>query len=175
MSEKFHIRSSGEEQGASSQGPRVFEGNLQPAAFLIAIVVARFNSQISNSLLEGALGALRALGLPAQNVDVLWVPGAFEIPLTCDRLLAARNIAGVITLGAVIKGETPHFDFVAGECAKGVSSVSLKHQRPVIFGVLTTNTVEQAMNRAGLKSGNKGAEAAHALWEMLTLFHAAQI
>ncbi len=152
-------------------------GQAQPAPpksdLSLAIVAAEFNKTISSSLVEGAQQVFAAQGI--SDVSTLWVPGAFEIPITCERLLNSKKLDGIVTLGAVIRGDTPHFDYVAGECAKGVNSVSLKYKTPIMFGVLTTNTVEQALNRAGLKLGNKGAEAAAALLDLLALFREHQI
>lgn len=151
----------------------VFEGAGDGCEYEIGIVTAKFNEVITDYLLKGATSALNAMG--QKNYKVYFVPGAFEIPITCARLLDSGSFHGLITLGAVIRGNTPHFDYVAGEAAKGVSKVALDYKKPVIFGVLTTNTVEQAQNRAGLKLGNKGAEAAHALVETLNLFNNANI
>lgn len=129
------------------------------------IVVARFNEMITRCLLAGAEDVFREAGL-TPNVDTLWVPGCFEIPTVASQAARSGRYAAVVTLGAVIKGETPHFDFVAGECARGVMDVTVQTGVPVIFGVLTTNTVEQALNRSGIKYGNKGRDAAHAAIEM---------
>jgi 6,7-dimethyl-8-ribityllumazine synthase len=132
-------------------------------------VVSRFNEFISRKLLEGALDALGRHGVSPDDVDVAWVPGSFEIPLTAGRLAASGRFDGVICLGAVIRGATPHFDYVAAEVAKGVAHVSLKTGVPVLFGVLTTDTIEQAVERAGTKAGNKGFDAAMAAIEMANL------
>ena len=129
------------------------------------IVVARFNEMITRCLLSGAEDVFKDAGLGA-NLDVLWVPGCFEIPVVAAQAARSGKYASIVTLGAVIKGETPHFDFVAGECARGVMNVALETGVPTIFGVLTTNTVEQALNRSGIKHGNKGRDAASAAIEM---------
>lgn len=134
----------------------------------IAVVVGRFNDLVTRNLLDGAIGTLKAHGVKEDNIDVAWVPGAFEIPLVAQAL-AEKDYDAVITLGAVIRGATPHFDYVCNEVAKGVSQVSLSSKKPVIFGVITTNTIEQAMERAGTTVGNKGAEAASAAIEMANM------
>ena len=137
----------------------------------IAIVVAKFNSFITDALLQGAKDTLINAGFSKDNISTFPVAGAFEIPLICDLVLDKYKVDGVIALGAIIRGETPHFDFVATECARGTMEVSLSHKKPVAFGVLTTDNVEQALNRAGLKDGNKGADACHALLDQLNLIH----
>ncbi len=124
------------------------------------IVAARFNELITKSLVESAQGAFADQGL-SDLVDLVWVPGAYEIPVTAAKAARSKRYAAVVTLGAVIRGETAHFEYVAGPCASALMSLGVETGIPVIFGVLTTNTVEQALNRAGLKLGNKGAEAAH--------------
>ena len=129
------------------------------------IIVARFNDMITRCLLSGAEDTFKDAGL-SSNVEVIWVPGCFEIPAVAAKAARSGKYVAIVTLGAVIKGETPHFDFVAGECARGVMNVSLETSVPVIFGVLTTNTVEQALNRSGIKYGNKGRDAALAAIEM---------
>jgi 6,7-dimethyl-8-ribityllumazine synthase len=139
-------------------------GNLR-----LAVVAARFNEFIVNSLVEGAIDALRRHGIAAQAVDLIKVPGSFEIPLAVKRLAAGRRYQGIIALGAVIRGSTPHFDYVAGECTKGLGSIALAHDMPIGFGVLTVDTIEQAVERAGTKAGNKGAEAALTVLEMISL------
>ena len=135
----------------------------------IGIVAAQFNHFITEQLIEGALDALRRHGVATDRVTLAWVPGAFELPLAAERLLATGEADAVIALGAVIRGGTPHFDYVAGECARGLSRVGLDSGKPVIFGVLTTDTVEQAMARAGVADGNKGFDAAVAALHMLGL------
>jgi 6,7-dimethyl-8-ribityllumazine synthase len=132
------------------------------------IVVARFNEMITRCLLAGAEETFKDAGLDDQ-VEIVWVPGCFEIPVVAAKAARSGDYAAIVTLGSVIKGETPHFDFVAGECARGVMNVGLETSVPVIFGVLTTNTVEQALNRSGIKYGNKGRDAASAAIEMSSL------
>ncbi len=134
-----------------------------------AVVASRFNAAISNALLEGAVTTLAEHGVPEDHVTVVQVPGAFEIPITAKRLAASGRYEAIIALGAVVRGETPHFDYVAGECAGGVRRVALAEDVPVIFGVLTTDAEEQARARAGGSEGNKGREAALAGLEMVTL------
>jgi 6,7-dimethyl-8-ribityllumazine synthase len=140
--------------------PQYFEGNLDAKGLKFGIVVARFNSFISERLLEGALDSLIRHGAVDQDIHVARVPGAFEIPLAAKKLAQTGKYDAVICLGAVIRGSTPHFDFVSAEVSKGVAMVSLESGVPVIFGVLTTDTIEQAVERAGTKAGNKGFEAA---------------
>lgn len=147
-----------------------FCGDMDGRDLAFAIVTARFNELVTDRLQSGAIEALCRCGTPADKVDVVRVPGAFEIPVTARRLAASGRYHAVICLGAVIRGETPHFDHVAGEAAKGISRASLDTGVPVIFGVLTTENTDQALARAGGKSGNKGAEAALAAVEMARLF-----
>ena len=148
---------------------QVFEGFLSGESLRFAVVVSRFNEFISSKLLSGAWDCLTRHGAVAENVDVAWVPGAFEIPLIAQRLAATKRYDAVICLGAVIRGSTPHFDYVSGEVAKGVAKVQLDSGIPVIFGVLTTDTIEQAVERAGTKAGNKGWDAAVSALEMANL------
>jgi 6,7-dimethyl-8-ribityllumazine synthase len=148
---------------------RVFEGELVGRGLRFAAVVSRFNEFISSRLLGGAKDALVRHGVPEENLDVAWVPGAFEIPLVAKRLALTGEYSGVICLGAVIRGATPHFDYVAAEVSKGVAHVSLDTGVPVIFGVITADNLEQAIERAGTKSGNKGFDAATAAIEMANL------
>jgi len=147
---------------------KVYEGNLVGTDLKIAIVVGRFNEFITSKLLDGAMDALKRHGVDEQNVDIAWVPGAFEIPLAAQNL-AEKDYDAVIALGTVIRGSTSHYDYVCNEAAKGVSSATLKTDKPVIFGVLTTDTIEQAIERAGTKAGNKGGEAAVSAIEMANL------
>jgi 6,7-dimethyl-8-ribityllumazine synthase len=142
-----------------------FEGTLDASGMRLAIVAGRFNDHVTKPLLEGALDTLRDLG--ADGVPVYWVPGAFEIPLLAQRL--APSYDAVVCLGAVIRGDTPHFEYVAGECAAGIQRVALDTGTPVIFGVLTTDNLEQAMARAGGDQGHKGSEAARTAVEMVSL------
>jgi 6,7-dimethyl-8-ribityllumazine synthase len=145
------------------------EGNLSAEGLKFAIVVARFNSFITDRLLAGALDALKRSGCAEDAIDVVRVPGAWEMPVTAKALVARKAHDGIICLGAVIRGETPHFDYVAGEAARGLANLAAETGVPVAFGVLTTNTVEQAVDRAGAKSGNKGFDAAMTAIEMANL------
>ncbi|ADU65886.1 6,7-dimethyl-8-ribityllumazine synthase [Desulfurispirillum indicum S5] len=147
----------------------VFEGSLIAPHKPVAIVVSRFNAFITESLLQGALDFLKRHGMSESDIDVVRAPGAFEIPLVADRLALTGKYSGIICLGAVIRGGTPHFDYVASEVTKGVAHVSLQRGIPVSFGVLTTDSIEQAIERAGTKAGNKGAEAAASVVEMMNL------
>ena len=147
---------------------RVIEGDLQGKGVKVSIVVSRFNSFITDRLLEGALDALRRHGVEEKGITVVRVPGAFEIPLGVRRA-AGMKVDAVIALGALIRGGTPHYDYLSAEVTKGVAQVMLDTGIPVSFGVLTTDTVEQAIERAGTKAGNKGAEAAQSALEMVSL------
>lgn len=149
--------------------PKTLGGNLLAANHTFAIVVGRFNEFIGSRLLSGALDAVERHGGQDENVTVVWAPGAFEIPVIASKLAQSGAYDAVICLGAVIRGSTPHFDYVASEVAKGVAGISLATGVPVIFGVLTTDTIEQAIERAGTKAGNKGWEAAVAAIEMANL------
>ncbi|GAA5346547.1 6,7-dimethyl-8-ribityllumazine synthase [Planifilum fimeticola] len=149
--------------------PKVYEGKLVGQGLRFGIVVSRFNEFITSKLLAGAEDALYRHGASEDAVEIAWVPGAFEIPLAADRMSASGRYDAVIALGAVIRGATAHFDYVAGEVAKGVSGAALKNGVPVIFGVITVDTIEQAIERAGTKSGNKGWEAAVTAIEMANL------
>ena len=146
------------------------EGDLTYTEGRFAVVVARFNGFIVDSLQAGALDAFRRHGVPDENVTVIKVPGAYEMPVAVQRVAQTGNYDAIIGLGAVIRGSTPHFDYVAGEASKGMASVALDHNLPIVFGVLTTDTIEQAIERAGTKAGNKGAEAAITAIEMVNLF-----
>ena len=145
------------------------EGNLQGQGRKIGIIVARFNSFICEKLLEGALDSLVRSGVADGDIEVARVPGAFEIPLVAQKMARSGKYDAVICLGAVIRGATPHFDYVAGEVAKGTALVMLDTGVPVLFGVLTTETIEQAIERAGTKAGNKGSDVAVAALEMISL------
>ena len=134
-----------------------------------ALVVARFNEFITSKLVGGAVDALVRHGAKDENIDIIWVPGSFEIPVMAKRLAASGKYAAVVCLGAVIRGGTPHFEYIAAEASKGVAQVAMTSEIPVIFGVLTTDTIEQAVERAGTKAGNKGADAAAAAIEMVSL------
>ena len=147
-----------------------YEGKLvAPSAARFAIVVSRFNDFITSKLLSGAVDALTRHEVPDDNVDVIWSPGSFEIPLLTQQVAASGRYAAVICLGAVIRGGTDHHQYIAAEVAKGVAAASLKTSVPCIFGVLTCDTIEQAVERAGTKAGNKGADAAVAAIEMVNL------
>lgn len=148
-----------------------YVGKLVGTDVKVGIVVSRFNELITNKLLEGALNTLKQYDVTNENIHVVEVPGAYEIPLVAQKLAEKEEIDAVITLGAVIRGETPHFDFVSGEVASGVTRVSLDSKKPVIFGVLTTDTIEQALARVGVKLGNKGSEAASAAIEMVNVLN----
>ncbi|HCE68594.1 MAG: 6,7-dimethyl-8-ribityllumazine synthase [Geobacteraceae bacterium GWC2_55_20] len=152
--------------------PQFFEGNLDAKGQKIGIVVSRFNSFICERLLEGAVDALVRHGADDADISVARVPGAFEIPLAARKMAGSGKYDALICLGAVIRGSTPHFDYVASEVSKGVASVSLDSGVPIAFGVLTTDTIEQAVERAGTKAGNKGFEAAVTAIETVNLFKA---
>ena len=144
-------------------------GSLIAGDYKFGIIAGRFNEFITESLLKGAEDILLRHGIPAQNIDCVWVPGAFEIPTVAKVMLESGKYDAIVTLGAVIRGATPHFDIVAGECAGGVSRLASEYGVPVIFGVLTVDSIEQAIERAGTKAGNKGAEAALTALEMINL------
>ncbi|GAB7140562.1 6,7-dimethyl-8-ribityllumazine synthase [Deferribacterales bacterium RsTz2092] len=148
---------------------KLVEGGLVNASGRVAIVASRFNNFITESLIAGAVDTLVRHGVADSDIVVYKVPGAFEVPLVCQKVAETNKFAAVLALGAVIRGATPHFDYVASEVSKGVANVSLKTGVPVIFGVLTTDTIEQAVERAGTKAGNKGADAAMVALEMLNL------
>lgn len=149
--------------------PKIIEGTFLIQNKRFAIVCTRFNAFIVERLLDGALDALRRHGVPDDAITVVWAPGAYEMPLVLKKLAEAGGHDGLIALGCVIRGATAHFDYVAGEAAKGIAQVSLSSGCPVSFGVLTTDTIEQAIERAGTKAGNKGADAALAAIEMVSL------
>ncbi|MEW8958491.1 MAG: 6,7-dimethyl-8-ribityllumazine synthase [Moorella sp. (in: firmicutes)] len=149
--------------------PNILAGQLQARGLKFGIVVSRFNEFITTKLLDGALDALLRHGADPAAIDVAWVPGAFEIPLAAQKM-AARGYDAVICLGAVIRGATPHFEYVAAEVTKGVAQVGLNSGIPVIYGLITADTIEQAVERAGTKAGNKGFDAAMAAMEMANLF-----
>ena len=152
--------------------PEIIEGKLDAKGFRFGLIVSRFNSFICERLLEGALDTLLRHGADQQQLTVVRVPGAFEIPLVAKKMAGTGNYDALICLGAVIRGGTPHFEYVSAEVSKGVASVSLDSGVPVAFGVLTTDSVEQAIERAGTKAGNKGAEAALSAIEMVNLLGA---
>jgi|TARA_B110000495_G_C22958352_1_gene561628 6,7-dimethyl-8-ribityllumazine synthase len=150
---------------------KIIEGNFSASDARVALVVGRFNSFVVESLVDGAVDALKRMGgLAEENITIIRVPGAFEIPLAVQKVAASGNYDAVVALGAVIRGGTPHFEYVAGECVKGIGQVSLQTGVPVAFGVLTVDSIEQAIERSGTKAGNKGAEAALSILEMITLF-----
>lgn len=148
---------------------KTFEGKLVAQGLKFGIIVGRFNEFIGGKLLSGAIDALKRHGVEESDIEITWVPGAFEIPLVAKKIAKTGNYHGVICLGAVIRGATPHFDYVSNEVTKGIASVSLETEIPVIFGVLTTDTIEQAIERAGTKAGNKGYDAAVTAIEMANL------
>lgn len=146
-------------------------GVLESKGKKFAIVAARFNEIITKSLVEGAVMAFKQQNVPEKDLTLVWVPGAFEIPLIAKTLASANKYDAIVCLGAVIRGSTPHFDYVAGEMAGGIAKISLETGIPLIFGVLTTETIEQALERAGTKAGNKGYDAAFAALEMANLLN----
>lgn len=148
---------------------KTYEGYLVGTGLRMGIVAGRFNEFIVSKLVGGAIDALKRHGVAEEDIEIAWVPGAFEIPLIAQKMAESGKYDAVITLGAVIRGSTPHFDYVCNECAKGVASISLRTGIPTIFGVLTTDSIEQAIERAGTKAGNKGWEAATAAIEMASL------
>lgn len=148
---------------------KTFEGDFRATKARFGILAARFNGFIVESLVAGAVDTLKRHGMTEKQIDVAWVPGAFELPLVAQKMAATGKYDALVALGAVIRGATPHFDIVAGESAKGLSKVNLDTGIPVINGVLTTNSIEQAIERAGTKAGNKGAEAALGAMEMVSL------
>ena len=147
----------------------IIEGLLTSKGERFCIIVARFNEFITSKLLSGATDELKRHGVDEKNIDIVWVPGAFEIPLIAKKCAETKKYNAIITLGAVIRGATPHFDYVSNEAAKGVAQVSLSQDIPVIFGILTTDNIEQAIERAGTKAGNKGSEAAKTAIELVSL------
>lgn len=148
---------------------KVYEGSLVAQGLKFGIIVGRFNEFIGGKLLSGAIDGFKRHGVEEENIEIAWVPGAFEMPLIAKKMVNTKKYDGVICLGAVIRGATPHFDYVSSEVSKGVASVSLETGVPVIFGVLTTDTIEQAIERAGTKAGNKGYDAAVTAIEMANL------
>ncbi len=147
-----------------------FQGNLYAnKTDKFCIIVSRFNEFIGSKLLSGAIDSFVRLGVDEENIDIIWVPGAFEIPLMAKKAAQTKKYCAIVTLGAIIKGSTSHYDYVCAELSKGIASVSLSEGLPVIFGVLTTDNIEQAIERAGTKAGNKGSEAAKAAIEMANL------
>jgi 6,7-dimethyl-8-ribityllumazine synthase len=150
--------------------PKVHQGLLKSEGFRFAVVVSRWNDFLTAKLLEGALDALERLGADEKSIEVFKVPGSFEIPLTAQKIAENGKFDAIICLGVVIRGQTPHFDYVAGEAAKGIGQVGMKTGVPVMFGVVTADTLEQAIDRCGVKAGNKGFEAAMAAVELVNLY-----
>jgi 6,7-dimethyl-8-ribityllumazine synthase len=148
---------------------KTIEGNLTLRGARFGLIASRFNSFVVDSLVEGAMDALKRHGAEDKDLELVKVPGAFEMPLVAGRMAASKKYDAIIALGAVIRGGTPHFEYVAGECTKGLATVSMQHDIPVAFGVLTVDTIEQAIERAGTKAGNKGVEAAMSAIEMVNL------
>ena len=150
--------------------PNIYEGDLNSKGLRFGVVVSRFNSFITTKLLDGALDAIKRHGGNLDDVDVVWVPGAFEAPTVAKKLADSGRYNALLCIGAVIRGATPHFDYVASESAKGIAHVALNTGVPIIYGIITTDTIEQAIERAGTKAGNKGAEAAVTAIEMANLY-----
>ncbi|HYE37950.1 6,7-dimethyl-8-ribityllumazine synthase [Methylocaldum sp.] len=150
---------------------KTYEGHLLAQGARFCIVASRFNSFIVDHLVAGAVDALLRHGGKKEDIHLIKTPGAYELPLAVQKAAASKRYDAIVAVGAVIRGSTPHFDYVAGECVKGMSSISLKHEIPVAFGVLTVDTIEQAIERAGTKAGNKGAEAALSAVEMVNLLN----
>lgn len=148
---------------------KIYEGNFLGAGLKFAIIVSRFNELITSKLLDGALDALKRHGVKDNDIEIVWVPGSFEIPLISKKMASTKKFDAVICLSAVIRGDTPHFEYISSELAKGISWVSLNTELPIIFGVITCDTIEQAIERAGTKSGNKGFDAGEAAIEMANL------
>lgn len=150
--------------------PKVHRGRLTAEGFRFAIVASRWNHFLTSKLVDGAVDALQSLGAGEGAIEVFMVPGSFELPLTAMKVAQSAKFDAIIAIGVVIRGETPHFDYVAGEAAKGIGQASMQTGVPVLFGVVTTNTLEQAINRSGVKSGNKGYEAAMSAVEIVNLY-----
>jgi 6,7-dimethyl-8-ribityllumazine synthase len=150
---------------------KTFEGNFTGGKIKVGIIGGRFNEFITSKLIAGAKDALIRHGVKEENIDLAWVPGAFEIPLVAQKMAKTKKYDAIITLGAVIRGATPHFDYVCSEVSKGVATVSLQNEMPVIFGVLTVNSIEEAIERSGTKAGNKGFEAGMGAIEMINLLN----
>lgn len=150
--------------------PIIHEGNLNAQNHRIAIIVTRFNSFITERLLEGALDTIKRHGGDLDSVEIFKVPGCFEIPVAADKMAASKKFDAIICLGCLIRGATPHFDYISAECTKGIAQLALNYHMPISYGVITADTLDQAIDRAGTKAGNKGAEAALAAIEMADLF-----
>ena len=151
---------------------KTYEGKLVADGLRFGLVVSRFNEFVTRRLLSGALDALNRHGVKEEQIEVAWVPGTFEVPLVAKTLAASGRFDAIVCLGAVVRGATPHFEYIASEVAKGIAAVGLQSGLPVIFGVITADTLDQAIERAGAKSGNKGADAAESAIEMATLLRA---
>ena len=149
---------------------KVIEGNFQNASGKYGLLVSRWNSFVVEHLKDGAIDTLRRHGIADENIEVVYAPGAFEFPIAAQKMVSTKKYDAIIALGAVIRGGTPHFDYVAGECTKGLAQVSLNAGLPITFGVLTVDSIEQAIERSGTKAGNKGCEAASTALEMVSLF-----
>jgi 6,7-dimethyl-8-ribityllumazine synthase len=162
-------RTAEEESFVPNDQPKVVEGELIARDLRFALIAARFNDFVVEPLVRGALDALRRHGVTEKQIEIVRVPGAFDIPIVARKLALSKRYEALITLGAVIRGQTPHFDYVAGECAGGIARIALETGVPIAFGVLTTDTVEQAVDRAGGKAGNKGVDAAMVAIEMANL------
>lgn len=153
----------------------IYQGKLQAKGLKIGVVVSRFNQFISERLLEGALDALNKLGAAETDISVYKVPGSFEVPLVVKKLAGSKKVDGIICLGALIRGDTPHFDFLSAEVTKGIAQIAMEEGVPCAFGILTVDTVEQGIERAGTKAGNKGYDAAFSVVETLNLLKAAKL
>lgn len=151
---------------------KTYEGNLDAKGKKFALVVSRFNSFLTDKLLEGAIDCLKRHGADEKNISVAYVPGAFEVPYAASKMAKLKSNDAVICLGAVIRGNTPHFDYIASESAKGIAKIALDSDKPVIYGLVTADTLEQAIERSGTKAGNKGWDAAQAAVEMINLYSA---
>jgi 6,7-dimethyl-8-ribityllumazine synthase len=158
-----------EETAVPNEQPKIIEGELLARDLRFAFVAARFNDFVVDPLIRGAIDALKRHGASEKQIEIVRVPGAFDIPLVVRKLALSRRYDALVTLGAVVRGQTPHFDYVAGECASGIARIALESGVPIAFGVLTTDTMEQAVDRAGGKAGNKGADAALVAVEMANL------
>jgi 6,7-dimethyl-8-ribityllumazine synthase len=157
------------DSNVATDQPKIIEGELLVRDLRFGVVIARFNDFVVEPLLRGALDALKRHGAADKQIEIVRVPGAFDLPVVVRKLALSRRYEALITLGAVIRGQTPHFDYVAGECASGLARIALESGVPIAFGVLTTDTMEQAVDRAGGKAGNKGADAALTALEMANL------
>jgi 6,7-dimethyl-8-ribityllumazine synthase len=150
--------------------PKIYQGNLKAEGFRYAIIVSRWNEFLTDRLVEGAIETLGRLGASENQIEVFKVPGAFEIPLAARKIATSKRFDAVLCVGAVLRGQTPHFDFVAGEATRGVTNAALESGIPVVYGIITADTLEQAIDRAGVKAGNKGSEAAMVAVEMANFY-----